>query len=117
MANKKNSLQKSVKLEKKQDTKFKKGESGNPNGRPTGSKSWKTKLVEERLKELDFDPIKVMVDLANDKEAPMAIRAKLASDLAGFVFPKRKAIEHSSPDENPMARMFVYGCKKRPEVT
>jgi len=95
-AKKKVKAKSTVKSEKKQRGKpFKSGESGNPKGRPKGAKSWKTLLVEERLEELKFDPIAVMVDLANDKKAPMAIRAKLASDLAGFVFPKRKAVELS----------------------
>jgi len=84
------------KSEKKQRGKpFKKGTSGNPNGRPKGSKSIKTKLVEEKLAVLGYDPIRAMVDLANDDETPVAVRAKLASELASFVWPKRKAIEHS----------------------
>ena len=84
---------KSQKKQKKQL--FKKGVSGNPNGRPKGSKSIKTKLVEEKLAVLDYDPIHAMVELAKGDETPIAVKAKLASELASFVFPKRKAVEHS----------------------
>ena len=89
----KESSDKSQKKQKKQL--FQKGISGNPNGRPKGSKSIKTKLVEEKLLVLDYDPIRAMVELAKDNETPVAVRAKLASELASFVYPKRKAVEHS----------------------
>jgi len=87
---------KADKSEKKQRGKpFEKGKSGNPNGRPKGSISAKTKMVQTKLEELDYDPIASMVDLARDKETPVAVKAKLACELAGFVYPKRKAVEHS----------------------
>ena len=96
MRNKGKSVMTAEKSEKKQRGKpFEKGTSGNPNGRPKGSKSIKTKLVEEKLAALDYDPIRAMVELAKDDETPVAVKAKLASELASFVFPKRKAVEHS----------------------
>jgi len=74
---------------------FKKGQSGNPSGRPKGSKSFKTKLIEEKLAELDFDPITAMVELYREKDCPQPVKAKLASELANYIFPKRKSVEHS----------------------
>jgi len=82
-------------IKRQDDGKFIKGVSGNPDGPQKGYKKLKTKLVEEKLAVLDYDPIRAMVDLAKDDETPVAVRAKLASELASFVWPKRKAIEHS----------------------
>ncbi len=82
-------------IKRQDDGKFIKGVSGNPDGPQKGYKKLKTKLVEEKLAVLDYDPIRAMVDLAKDDETPVAVRAKLASELASFVFPKRKAVEHS----------------------
>jgi len=80
---------------KNKDHLFKPGKSGNPNGRPKGSKSAKTKLIESKLEELDCDPIEGMVKIALDQEVPAAVRGKMFAELAGFVYPKRKAVEHS----------------------
>ena len=72
---------------------FKKGQSGNPGGRPKGSRSYKTKLVEEKLAELNCDPIEGMVHLAQDEATDVGIRARLFSELANYIYPKRKAVE------------------------
>ena len=72
---------------------FKEGQSGNPGGRPKGSKSYKTKLVEEKLAELNCDPIEGMVLLAQDEATDVGIRARLFSELANYIYPKRKAVE------------------------
>ena len=85
-----------AKSEKRQeDGKFKPGESGNPDGPQKGYKKLKTILVEQKLEELECDPIEAMVALLKDNETPIPVKAKLASDLACFIYPKRKAVEHS----------------------
>ena len=84
------------KSEKRQENgKFAPGASGNLNGPPKGYKKLKTILVEQKLEELECDPIEAMVTLLKDDETPIPVRAKLAGDLASFVYPKRKAVEHS----------------------
>jgi len=94
---------KPTKSEKRQaDGKFKPGVSGNPAGAPKGYKKLKTKLVEAKLEELGYDPIMAMVELAKDKRTPIPVKAKLASELAGFVYPKRKAVEYSGSDGGPI---------------
>lgn len=94
---------KADKSEKKQRGKpFEKGKSGNPSGRPKGSISAKTKMVQTKLEELDFDPITTMVEIAKDTNAPIAVRGKMATELASFVFPKRKAVEYSGNDGGPI---------------
>lgn len=68
-------------------------------GRQKGSK---TKLqlsltVLETLQELGHDPIRGMVDLAIDPETSPELRGKMNAELAKYVYPQRKAIEHSGP--------------------
>ncbi|MGV7222469.1 MAG: DUF5681 domain-containing protein [Nitrospinales bacterium] len=86
-------LEKPEKSKEKQDTKFKKGQSGNPNGRPKGSKSYKTMAIEELLEDLGCNPIEGMVALAEDENTDTSIRAKLYSELAAYLYPKRRAVE------------------------
>jgi hypothetical protein len=78
---------------------FRKGESGNPQGRPKGSQSKQTKAVAERLEALGCDPIEGMARLAMDETVESSIRAQMYKELAQYVAPKRKAIEHSGPSE------------------
>jgi hypothetical protein len=77
------------------DGKFAKGVSGNPAGPKVGTKKAKTVLIEQKLEDLDFDPIRAMVELYREEDCPQAVKAKLDSEIAGYVFPKRKAVEHS----------------------
>lgn len=88
--------EKSVKSEKRQDTKFKPGQSGNPKGPGKGYKKAKTLMIEQKLEELGCDPIEGMVTMAQDKNTDDGIRARLFSELANYIFPKRKAVEHST---------------------
>ncbi|MCH8314142.1 MAG: hypothetical protein IID17_14290 [Nitrospinae bacterium] len=80
------------------DGKFPKGVSGNPAGPKVGTKKAKTVLIEQKLIELGCDPIEGMVLMAQDKKTDAGIRAKLYSELANYIFPKRKAVEHSTKD-------------------
>jgi hypothetical protein len=96
MAMKKKTSKKPAKASKRQGNgKFTKGISGNPNGPQKGYKKLRTLLVEQKLEELGCDPIEGMVSLAQDENTDTSIRAKLYSELANYIFPKRKAIEHS----------------------
>ena len=47
--------------------------------------------VAKRLKELGCDPIAELVALARDEAAPLPLSARIYSDLANYVAPKRKA--------------------------
>ena len=77
------------------DGKFSKGCSGNLAGPKVGTKKLKTHLVEQILANHECCPITAMIDLLKDDSTPVQVRGKLASELATFVYPKRKSIEHS----------------------
>jgi hypothetical protein len=72
---------------------FKKGNKANPDGRPKGSKNYKTLVFEERLESLKCDPVKVLADICNDENEEKNLRLTAAKELVSYVYPKRKAIE------------------------
>ena len=74
-------------------TSFKPGESGNIKDRPKGSKNYKTLLIDAKLEEHGFDPIKAMIDIAKDENVEVAIRGRMAAELAGYQHAKRTAVE------------------------
>lgn len=55
------------------------------------------KAIIDRLDELGYDPIEEMVAIASDPLTPRDERARLASDLAGYCYPKMKSVEVSGP--------------------
>ena len=71
------------KSKKKQDARFKPGESGNPNGRPRGSKNYKTLAFEERLESLGCDPLKVLATICNDEREETKLRLASANAKKG----------------------------------
>lgn len=93
---------------------FKPGEKRPENaGRKKGSVNRRTLMVIEKLQLMDCDPIAVLALFAkNDWQGlgyqdpniiPSELRAKCASDLAQYVAPKLKAIEHTGADGEPLA--------------
>lgn len=69
-------------------------------GRPKGTPSKKTIEAQERLEELGCDPLEVLALIASGEslgsEVPdIAMRKDAAKDLMQYVYPKRKAVEHS----------------------
>src|SRR3954469_3427407 len=64
-------------------------------GRPPGSRNKRSLAVEEKLAELGCDPITAIALLAMDETVAIELRIKLYCELAGYVAPKLKAIEHA----------------------
>jgi len=87
---------------KQVDTQFKKGQSGNKNGRPPGIKNKRTLKIEQELLEGDCNPIQGMIRMVKDEATEPSIRAKLFCELASYIYPKRKAIEHTGADGDPL---------------
>ena len=89
------------------DGKFKPGESGNPNGRPKGSKNKATLEVERTLGELGCDPISAMAVIAMNKKNDLNLRANMYKELAQYIAPKRKATEISGPNDEALPVMNI----------
>ncbi|MDQ3796834.1 MAG: DUF5681 domain-containing protein [Pseudomonadota bacterium] len=67
---------------------FKAGQSGNPNGRPKGSRNKQTLAVIDRLEALGCDPIEGMARIAMDESAHPSLRAQMYKELAQYVASK-----------------------------
>ena len=67
-------------------------------GRTAGTPNKRTLDVIERLDEFGCDPIEGMAKIALDPQTPIELRARMFSDLAQYVAPKRRAVEHSPSD-------------------
>jgi hypothetical protein len=65
-------------------------------GRERGVPNKRTLDVIDRLTALRCDPIAGMACIAMDNTAPLEIRARMYAELARYVAPKRKAVEHSA---------------------
>lgn len=70
-------------------------EPGHPKmgGRVKGTPNKRTQLVGEICEEYNFDPIRAMIQLFLDSE-DANLKAKLASDVAQYVYTKKKSLEH-----------------------
>jgi len=65
-------------------------------GRKKGTPNKKTLEVQEKINALDYDPITTMVKISQQAMADenYALAGQMAKELAQYVYPKRKAIEH-----------------------
>lgn len=64
-------------------------------GRVKGTPNKATVAVAERLEAIGCDPIEGMARIAMDIKTPIDLRARLYSELAQYIAPKRKAVEHA----------------------
>lgn len=65
-------------------------------GRKAGTPNKRTVEVQEKLARLKCDPIAGMARLAMDKKNPPELRGRMFAELAQYIAPKRKALEHSA---------------------
>ena len=70
-------------------------------GRAKGTPNKKTAEVRELLLSLKCDPVRGMALIAMNKKNPAELRGRMYSELAQYLFPKRKAIEVSGEDGGP----------------
>ena len=77
-------------------------------GRTKGTPNRSTADVVARLAELGCDPIEGMALIALDPTNPPELRGKMFAELAGYVAPKRKAIEQSD------RRLDAHGSRDDP---
>jgi|HubBroStandDraft_1064217.scaffolds.fasta_scaffold20363_1 hypothetical protein len=62
-------------------------------GRKKGTTNKLSGEVAERLRELGCDPIKGMAEIAKSKKTPLELRGRMYSELAQYVWPKRKSVD------------------------
>ena len=65
-------------------------------GRPKGSRDKINLDIAARLAAMGCDPIIGMARIALDVRNPLDIRGRMYSELAQYVAPKRRAVEHST---------------------
>jgi hypothetical protein len=68
-------------------------------GRQKGTPNRRTLEVADKLAALDCDPIEGMARIAMDTANPPQLRARMYAELAGYVAPKRKAVEYTAGHE------------------
>ena len=64
-------------------------------GRKKGTGNKLAVEVRQRLEQCGHDPIWGMIEIANDETASLELRGRMNAELAQYVYPKRKAIEHT----------------------
>ena len=62
-------------------------------GRQKGTPNKRTLEAWQILAELDCDPIEGMAKIAMDEKASPELRGRMLAELAGYAYPKRKAVE------------------------
>lgn len=72
-----------------------------------GRKKGKLNKVNEEVRglillEAGHDPIKAMIDIANNPDASLELRGKMNAELAGYVYAKRRTMEHQGKDGGPL---------------
>lgn len=86
---------------------FAKGKSGNPNGRPKGTRSRTTQLKEAALLKIlakHKAPLDFLLELMSSGEAPLAVRIDAAKAAAPYVH-RRMPIAIENSDQGPF-RVF-----------
>ena len=65
-------------------------------GRTKGTPNKKTQLVQQQMEDLGFDPIESMIEICNQAmtDKNYALAGQMAKELAQYIYPKRKAVEH-----------------------
>lgn len=71
-------------------------------GRRAGTPNKRTLELVDKLLDLGVDPIEGMARLAMDPNNTPELRGRMYAELAQYVAPKRKAVEHSRNEEQPI---------------
>jgi hypothetical protein len=87
---------------------FKPGMSGNPKGRPAGSKNEKRYEVRKILEEHGCDPFAELAKLAMNARSEK-VRCEAAAELAQYIAPKLKSIEHRGDNFSPINHIINLG--------
>ncbi len=78
-------------------------------GREKGTPNKRTQEVIAKLADLDCDPISGMAKIALDENNSPELRGRMFSELAQYIAPKRKAIEHTGQGGEPVTFVMNMG--------
>ena len=78
-------------------------------GRQKGTPNRRTQAVIDKLAALDCDPIAGMASIAMDDANTPELRGRMFSELAGYVAPKRKAVEFAAENDGKMEISWMSG--------
>lgn len=71
-------------------------------GRAAGTPNRKTEEIAELLKTLGCNPIEGMAKLAENLENSPELRGRMYAELAQYIYPKRRSVEHGGADVEPL---------------
>ena len=76
-------------------------------GRKPGIPNRRTAEIAEKLAALGCDPIEGMARIAANPDASLELRGRMYAELAQYVAPKRKAIEHRGEPQGPLLQTTI----------
>ena len=86
-------------------------------GRKRGTPNKKTIAVQEQMEQLGFDPIESMIEISkqamSDKNYVLA--GQMAKELAQYIYPKRKAVEHTTSEDSPFPTQLTINITDNPK--
>ncbi len=87
-------------------------------GRKAGTPNRRTKDAAMILKRLKFCPLTSMVEVARaaQEDGNLALQGQMSRDLARYLYPQRKSIEHSNPDgDDGLPTQIIISVSNNPE--
>lgn len=72
-------------------------------GRAVGTPNKRTQDLMERLDQLGVDPVNGLAAIATDESAPLELRARVQMELMAYLYPKRKALDVSSSEQQSIS--------------
>jgi hypothetical protein len=94
-------------LRKQHGKPFKKGTSGNPHGRPAGSRNRRTQMLLEAAEVGGEMPLEYMLRVMRDPTAPVKRRDEMAKAAAPFLHSKLASIEGLCQHHKPVTGIEV----------
>ncbi len=83
---------------------------GRPRGRPKGKPNVKlSETLHERLKEKypNYDPVERMIEIALDEDNAIELRFTANKEVAQYIYPKKKAVEHKTEDGSSPFQIII----------
>jgi hypothetical protein len=71
-------------------------------GRIAGTPNKRTQDLQQRLESLGVDPVSGLAAIAMDDSAPIDLRARVQMDLMSYLYPRRRALDVGSSNQQPV---------------